>query len=70
MFSPMIIQVAFLSVNCGLNVNPSFVKNAIDLFRFFTGRLRYICFAIGLDTFAYLIILLFSSSPPIATNRC
>lgn len=35
---PTIMQVAFWSVNCGLNSKPSCVKKSTDLSRSFTGR--------------------------------
>ena len=47
MSSPTIMQVAVSSVNCGLNVNPSLVKNAIDFFRSFTGRFTKILVAMA-----------------------
>ncbi|MNC75818.1 hypothetical protein D3C75_1274170 [compost metagenome] len=35
----MIMQVAFSSVNCGLNSNPNAVKKSIDFWRLVTGKL-------------------------------
>src|SRR6188508_601898 len=41
--SPRIMQVAFSSVNCGLNVYPRPVKKRTERFRSLTGRLTKIC---------------------------
>lgn len=40
------MHVAFSSVNCGLNVKPSLLKNSTVLLRSFTGKLTKICFVI------------------------
>jgi hypothetical protein len=42
MFGPIIMQVEESSVNWGLKVKPSLVKNSIEAGRFFTGRLTKI----------------------------
>src|SRR3989338_200947 len=43
MFSPMIMHVAFSSVNWGLNEKPILEKKAMDRSRFSTGRFTNIC---------------------------
>src|SRR5262245_53022376 len=48
MSSSTIMQVAVSSVNWGLKVKPSFVKNSMDFLRFLTGRLTKIL----VDTFS------------------
>jgi hypothetical protein len=49
----MTMQAAVWSVNCGLNENPSRLKKAIDLLRFFTGRLTKILLIISVSFFVY-----------------
>src|ERR1043166_4355638 len=46
MLSPTIMQVAFSSVNCGLNLKPRLVKKAMERCRLFTGMFTKICAAI------------------------
>src|SRR5215203_6496512 len=47
MSSLMTMQAAVSSVNCGLNVKPSLLKNAIERLRSFTGRFTKILVAIS-----------------------
>src|SRR5207245_3679474 len=42
----IIMHVEFSSVNWGLNLNPSFVKNSFVFFRSFTARLTKTCLVI------------------------
>src|SRR5437016_11143165 len=57
MSSATIMQVAVSSVNWGLNVKPSLVKNSTDLLRFLTGRFTKILVAMFFSLLTVHLVL-------------